>query len=43
MLSTADLKVRLEGTLTSLENDLQHSDNEIHALNKKLDAAQQVI
>ncbi len=43
MLCTRDLKVRLEGTLTSLESDLQHVNNEIHALNKKIDAVQQVI
>ncbi len=43
MLCTRNLKVRLEGTLTSLENDLQHVNNEIHALNKKIDAVQQVM
>ncbi len=42
MISTQDLKVRLESTLASLESDLKHVDNEIHGLNQKIDERQQV-
>ncbi len=42
MLSTHDLKVRLESTLASLESDTKHVENEIHLLNQKIDTSLQV-
>ncbi len=42
MLSTQDIKVRLESRLASLESELQHVDNAIHELNKKIITGQQV-